>query len=264
MIIPLSEGTFTVDDSKKFIPFDLSKDHLKDRPSSLLVDIVPFLVRTDNDLIVIDPGLGMQSAGGDFMIIENIQRAGFAAEDVSMVLLSHLHKDHTGGICYGNDPAFNLMFPKATYYCQQQELDYAFFFFFSPSFVQAKLRFLKDTPQLSLLKGDGKINEAISFEISGGHTPFHQVFTIKTKGTTCFFGGDVLPQPKQLQIRFNAKYDYDGKAAAEKRIEYGNRAAKEDYTCLFFHSAHMPMAKVKTGGDGKFILEKIPAEPSDF
>ena len=263
MITPLSEGTFTVDDSKKFIPFDPSKDDLKDRPSSLLVDIVPFLIRTNNDLIVIDPGLGMQSAGGDFMILENIQRAGYAAEDVSMVLLSHLHKDHTGGICYGNDPAFNLMFPKATYYCQQQELDYAFSRKVSPSFVQAKLRFLKDNPKLNLLKGNGHINKDIAFEISAGHTPFHQVFTIRTSFATCFFGGDVLPQPKQLQIRFNAKYDYDGKAAAEKRIEYGNRAVKEDYTCLFFHSGKMPMAKVKTGGDGKFLLEKIPAEFPD-
>ena len=186
MITPLSEGTFTVDDSKKFIPFDPSKDDLKDRPSSLLVDIVPFLIRTNNDLIVIDPGLGMQSAGGDFMILENIQRAGYAAEDVSMVLLSHLHKDHTGGICYGNDPAFNLMFPKATYYCQQQELEYALSRKDSPSFVKAKLRFLKDTPQLRLLQGNGQINKEIAFEISGGHTPFHQVFTIRTSFATCF------------------------------------------------------------------------------
>ena len=258
MIIPLSEGTFTVDDSKTFIAFDPNHDQLKERPSSLLIDIVPFLVATKNDLVVIDPGLGMQNAAGDFMILENIQRAGYSADDVGIVLLSHLHKDHTGGICYGNDPAFNLMFPKANYYCQDQELEYAFSRKDSPSFAFAKLRYLKDNPRLSLLKGNGYINDDIAFEISGGHTPYHQVFTINTGSTTCFFGGDVLPQPKQLQMRFNAKYDYDGKAAAAKRIEFGNRIAQKGYTCLFFHSGNMPMAKVKTSGDGKFQLEKIP------
>ena len=123
MISPLTEGTFTVDKTKHFIPFDPLKDQLKDRPASLLVDIVPFLVKTKNDLVVIDPGLGMQSQGGDFMIHENINKADFAADDVSVVLLSHLHKDHANGICYGKVPAFNLMFPNASYYCQEKELE---------------------------------------------------------------------------------------------------------------------------------------------
>ncbi|MEO6168479.1 MAG: MBL fold metallo-hydrolase [Chitinophagales bacterium] len=257
MQFPLSEGTFTVDDTKKFIPFDPLKDQLKDRPASLLVDIVPYLLSTKNDLIIIDPGLGMQSADGDFMIHENIRRAGYKPDDVSVVLLSHLHKDHVSGICYGNEPAYNLMFPNATYYCQEKELEYAFTKKNSPSFVRAKLEYLKFSPKLVLLHEDGKINGEIDFEISGGHTPYHQVFTIKTTNAVCFYGGDVLPQPKQLQMKFSAKYDYDGKAAAAKRIEYGNRAAANDYTCLFFHSGSMPMAKVKTDGEGKFLLEKV-------
>ncbi|HUM45570.1 MAG TPA: MBL fold metallo-hydrolase [Chitinophagales bacterium] len=257
MQFPLSEGSFTVDESKKFIPFDPLKDQMKDRPASLLVDIVPFLVKTKNDLIVIDPGLGMQSPEGDFMIHENIRLADFRADDVTMVLLSHLHKDHASGICYGNEPAYNLMFPNATYYCQEQELEYALAKKESPSFVTAKLEFLKHSPQLVLLKGDGKINEDVHYEISGGHTPYHQVFTITSTNAVCFYGGDVLPQPKQLQMKFSAKYDYDGKLAAAKRIEYGRRAAANDYTCLFFHSGNMPMAKVKVDEEGKFLLEKV-------
>lgn len=256
MIFPLSEGTYTVDDSKKFIPFDPLTDKLEDRPASLLVDIVPFLVKTKNDLLVIDPGLGLQSAAGEFTIHENIQRAGFRADEVTKVLLSHLHKDHASGICYGNEPAYNLMFTNAAYFCQQKELEYAFTKKDSPSFMLAKLEFLRHAPQLVLLDGDGKIEGDIAYEISGGHTPFHQVFTIKTESGTCFYGGDVLPQPKQLQMKFSAKYDYDGQMSAEKRIEFGNRAAKNDYTCLFFHSAHMPMAKVKKEGN-EFLLEKV-------
>ncbi|MGB3074243.1 MAG: MBL fold metallo-hydrolase [Chitinophagales bacterium] len=257
MYFPLSEGTYSVDESKLFIPFDPLTDHLHDRPASLIVDIVPFLVRTKNELIVIDPGLGLPSAEGDFMIHENIQRAGFNADDIAVVLLSHLHKDHASGICYGKEPVYDLMFPNATYYCQKRELEYAFTKKESPSFVLAKLEFLSHSSKLVLLDGDGKISDDIAYEISGGHTPYHQVFTIKTETGSCFYGGDVLPQPKQLQMKFSAKYDFDGKVSAEKRIEYGNRAAENNYTCLFFHSASMPMAKVKKLGEGKFLLEGI-------
>lgn len=257
MVFPLSEGTYTVDNSKDFIPFDAAKDHLENRPASLLVDIVPFLIKTKSDLVIIDPGLGLQSRNGDYMIHENIRARGFSPDDVTMVLLSHLHKDHASGICYGREPAFNLMFPKATYYCQRQEMEYSFQKNDSPSFVLEKLEFLKHTPNLSYLDGDGNINDAVQYEVSGGHTPHHQVFTIESDGQKYFYGGDVLPQPNQLLRKFSAKYDFDGKLAADKRIEYGKRAAAENLVCLFFHSANMPMAKVRLDEEGKFLLEKV-------
>src|SRR5438045_2535641 len=102
MVYPLSEGRFTVDASKVFIPFDESKDELADRPASLVVDIVPFLIKTKNDLVVIDPGLGFlasESSTG-YQIEKNIRQHGFSLGEVTMVLLSHLHKDHAGGISF--------------------------------------------------------------------------------------------------------------------------------------------------------------------
>ena len=63
-IIPLSEGAFTVDQTKKFIPFDKETDNLQDRKKgSLLVEIQPFVVITSNDIILLDTGLGF--AGQD-------------------------------------------------------------------------------------------------------------------------------------------------------------------------------------------------------
>src|SRR6476661_5364441 len=111
MVFPLPEGTYTVDSSKKFIPFDASKDKVENRPASLLVDIVPFLIKTKSDLIVVDPGLGFSKKGSvleesqhaDFQIYENIRRFGFSPDNISMVLLSHLHKDHADGICYNTN-----------------------------------------------------------------------------------------------------------------------------------------------------------------
>ena len=56
-IIPLSEGTFTIDKTKLFIPFNEDSDNLQARPvGSLLVEVQPFVVITSNDILLLDPG----------------------------------------------------------------------------------------------------------------------------------------------------------------------------------------------------------------
>lgn len=63
-IIPLSEGSFTIDHTKIFLPFEPAKDDLQQRPrGSLLVEIQPFLVETKKDLILLDTGLGFSEHG---------------------------------------------------------------------------------------------------------------------------------------------------------------------------------------------------------
>ena len=58
-IIPLSEGVFTVDKTKLFVPFDEDSDNLQQRPSgSLLVEVLPFAVTTNKDILLLDTGLG--------------------------------------------------------------------------------------------------------------------------------------------------------------------------------------------------------------
>src|ERR1700761_7360010 len=135
-IIPLSEGAFTIDKSKRFIPFDLEKDDLQQRPTgSLLVEVQPFAVITTEDILVIDTGLGFANNGVP-QIHQNLRNAGIDPANVTKVLMSHLHKDHAGGIggdCtdegigsgIGQAP-HQLSLPNATYYAQRKELDYAF------------------------------------------------------------------------------------------------------------------------------------------
>lgn len=64
-IIPLSEGAFSIDKTKQFIPFDKIKDNIEQRAvGSLLVEIQPFCVVTSNDILVIDTGLGFRNEEG--------------------------------------------------------------------------------------------------------------------------------------------------------------------------------------------------------
>jgi hypothetical protein len=58
-IFALGEGSYSVDATKKFIPFNPETDSKRDRPGSLFIHVNPFLIKTTNDLILLDAGLGL-------------------------------------------------------------------------------------------------------------------------------------------------------------------------------------------------------------
>lgn len=252
-IIPLSEGAFTIDKTKRFVPFDLENDDLQHRPTgSLLVEVQPFAVVTTEDILVIDTGLGFAS-DGVMQIHRNLLNAGIDPGSITKVLMSHLHKDHAGGVsgdCSADDtgvstggagirPRRQLSFPNAIYYVQRKELDYAFEK--GPtSYIPEELQCLRDNPRVVLLDGDGVIDGYIKCQITGAHCPWHQVFWIVDGGEIVFFGGDVAPQLQQMKSRFVAKYDYDGKKAMELRQEWWERGQREGWTFLFYHDVKTP------------------------
>lgn len=235
-IIPLSEGQFTVDQSKLFVPFD-GKDHdLQQRTrGSLLVEIQPFVVITPNDILLLDTGLGFAKEGV-LQIHSNLMNVGINPSEITKVLLSHLHKDHAGGIGEGQ----KLSFPLAQYYVQKKELDFAYKKGF-PSFVTEDLECLKNSDRVILLDGDGYIDDYIRYEVTGGHSPYHQVFWIKENNETIFFGGDEAPQLQQMRHRFVAKYDFDGRKAMELRQKWWGEGEKEKWSFLFYHDVKNPV-----------------------
>src|SRR5450432_4281179 len=234
-IIPLSEGAFTVDKTKEFIPFDPGTDDIQKRATgSLLVEIQPFLVITEKDVLLLDTGLGFQE-NGEMQIHRLMRKAGVDPDSVTKVLLSHLHKDHVGGMSRKlTDGSRIASFPQAIYYVQQRELEYAFEKGF-PSYEPDSFAFLEHFSNLVKLEGNGLIDGYIRYELTGGHCPFHQVFHIEEKGDHVFFGGDVAPQMSQMKSRFVAKYDYDGKKCMELRQKWWAQGQKENWTFLFYH-----------------------------
>jgi glyoxylase-like metal-dependent hydrolase (beta-lactamase superfamily II) len=212
---------------------------MEDRPTgSLLVEIQPFAVKTEKDLLLLDTGLGF-SAGGVLQIHQNLRSIGFFPEQVTKVLLSHLHKDHAGGIAIGEGAQRKLSFPNAEYFVAEQELAYALEKGM-PSYPAEELRILVDHPQVRLISDNTIIDGYIEVERSGGHCPFHQVFRIREGNELIFYGGDEAPQLKQMKHRFAAKYDYDGKRAQQLRQQWWEQGAQEAWTFLFFHDISHP------------------------
>jgi glyoxylase-like metal-dependent hydrolase (beta-lactamase superfamily II) len=244
-IIPLSEGSFTIDKTKVFISFDHTKHKLEDRnKGSLLVEIQPFLVITKNDIILLDTGLGFQNEDGLLQIHQNLLNNGIEPNQVTKILLSHLHKDHAGGLSYKTKASkkSSLSFPNAAIYVSEQEFHYAFKKGLS-SYDTEQLESLQASPNLMLLQDEhGNITPEITYRISGGHCPYHTTFII-TEDNVVFFGGDVSPQMQQMKSRFVAKYDYDGKKSMELRTKWWEEGQNKNWTFLFYHDIKTPIFK---------------------
>ncbi|MBC7744199.1 MAG: MBL fold metallo-hydrolase [Flavobacterium sp.] len=240
----LTEGSYSVDVSKEFIPFDPALHQTKDRPGSLFIYVQPFLIKTKNNLIVADTGLGFKNDQGELLIHNNIRKAGYNYQDVSLVLMSHLHFDHSGGMVYEDEnKKLQLSFPNAEYVIQRGEWETAYSKP-SRSYKTELFDVVQRSGSIRFVEGSGQFNDEISFELTGGHSEFHQVFKIKEDSEILFFGGDVLPEPEQLIRKFIAKYDLDGRKSMELRQEFGLQAAKENWTCLFYHAKLNSISKV--------------------
>ncbi|RYY57592.1 MAG: MBL fold metallo-hydrolase [Chitinophagaceae bacterium] len=242
-IIPVSEGSFTIDKTKQFVPFDDSTDQLKSRPAgSLLVEIQPFVVITSKDVLLIDTGLGFADNGGAMQLVKNLGAAGVAPSSITKVLMSHLHKDHAGGVSDETDRS-RLCFPNATYYVQQRELEAALEKGL-PSYIPDEIAALRSASNVVLLTEDhGIIDNYIEYQVTCAHSVFHQVFWIRDEGEVVFFGADDAPQLSQMKQRFAAKYDHDGKKAMELRQDWWEKGALENWTFLFYHDIKTPVLK---------------------
>ncbi len=250
-VFPLSEGSFTIDHTKLFVPFDEETEQLNDRPrGSLLVEVQPFLIETSKDLLLIDMGLGFEKEG-KLQIHENIRKAGYQPEAVTKVLLSHLHKDHAGGISNPSSGKFApggvLNFPSATYHIQERELDHAWSKGF-PSYVTDDIEPLLQSHQVRFMHDDkGVIDDYIFYEHTGAHSMHHQVFWIKEKGEIIFFGGDDAPQLQQMKVKYKTKYDHDPDKAMQLRQKWWQQGNEEGWTFLFYHDIKTPMYRKAIG-----------------
>jgi glyoxylase-like metal-dependent hydrolase (beta-lactamase superfamily II) len=194
---------------------------------------------------VLDTGLGFSNANGEQQIHDNLRHVGYEPEQVTKVLMSHLHKDHAGGMIYKDASGIvKPTFPNAEYCIYRQEADFALSKGL-PSFHPEDIEPLLSTGQVRWLDGEeGMIDGYIKFTHSGGHSPYHIVYLIEDGGDNIFFGGDEAPQLKQMKIKYVAKYDFDGKKAMQLREQYAEQGRAEGWEFLFYHDVKTPTAKL--------------------
>ncbi len=235
-IFPLSEGTFTVGHDKVFQPFRQDADSLNERPTgSLMVEVQPFAVVNEKDVLLLDTGLGFNNPDGIAHLPGNLAAHHIHPEDVTKVLMSHLHKDHAGGL--------NIdLFPNATFYIYRKEMDYAQEIGFPSYYVEELLPLLHCSRVQWLEEEEGFIDDYIQYIHTDGHCPQHIVFKIATEEDIIFYGGDEAPQYKQMKMKYVAKYDYDGKKAMQLRERWALEGEAESWRFLFYHDVKTPVA----------------------
>ena len=242
-IFPLSEGAFSIDSTKIFVPFNKQGDDIQQRPvGSLLVEVQPFCVVTDKDVLLFDTGLGFTNPNGILQLHQNLMDIGVQPTAVTKVLLSHLHKDHSGGIALKNEFTRQsvLSFPNATYYVFEKELEYGMEHN-GKSYVADDFMLLKNSGNEVLLEAEeGTIDGYIQYAHSGAHSKYHIVFWIQEGSQILFFGGDEAPQLQQMKNKFIAKYDFNGKKAMELRQQWWQKGAEQHWTFLFYHDIKTP------------------------
>lgn len=235
-IIALQEGNYIADSKKEF---KLITEQTTN--SGLKMAIQPFLVITDNDVILLDLGLGFVNDGIPF-IHQVLRNNNIEPEQITKVLVSHLHKDHIEGIGYFENDNLIPNFPNAKIYIQRREIDFALEQTNNPSYVFEILKQLEKLPNVEFLNSDsGNITDEIFYEVSAGHTKFHQVFWIKADDEIVFYGADDLPQKIYLKIPVAYKTDFDGKRAMESRKKWEQQAKDENWKVLLYHDMKTPV-----------------------
>ncbi|KAF2330558.1 MBL fold metallo-hydrolase [Flavobacterium ginsenosidimutans] len=235
-IIALQEGNYIANSKKEF---QLLTEETTE--SGLKMAIQPFLVITENDIILLDFGLGFVNNGVPF-IYEMLRKNNIEPQQITKVLVSHLHKDHIEGIGYFENDQFIQNFPNAKIYIQKREIDFALQQLQNPSYVPEILNQLEKLPNVELLNEDnGQITDEIFFEVSAGHTKFHQVFWIKADNEIVFYGADDLPQKIYLKMHVAYKTDFDGKRAMESRKKWEQEAKEQNWKVLLYHDMKTPV-----------------------
>ncbi|WP_431609656.1 MBL fold metallo-hydrolase [Chryseobacterium sp. 'Rf worker isolate 10'] len=232
-IIPLKEGNFSASKTKDFT---LLTEENFDNIGGIKMSVQPFLIITENDYILLDAGIGWKNDSGKTVVSEILERENIRPEQITKLLLSHLHKDHIEGAVKLTENGFEAAFPNAQIYIQKRELDFAMEKKGNPSFDFEILEKLIKLPNIIWMNEDqGQITDEISYEVVGGHTPFMQVFWIKENEETVFYGADDLPQASYLKYHLAYKSDFDGRKAMELRLKWEKEARENNWKILLYH-----------------------------
>lgn len=199
----------------------------------------PVLVHTGQDLVLFDTGLGEKAReGGMGRLMAGMAAAGYKPEDVTVVVITHMHGDHIGGIMEGGKPAF----PKARYVMGAAEFD----FWKDPARAgtpaegnhQAVLASIVPLAEKTTFVKDGdEVLPGIAAIAAAGHTPGHMIFRIESDKRPLLLTADTANHYVLSLQRpdWEVKFDMDKAAAAATRKRVFDMVASEKMAFLGYH-----------------------------
>jgi glyoxylase-like metal-dependent hydrolase (beta-lactamase superfamily II) len=219
-----------------------------------------FQVNTGKQLILVDAGTGTWWGGGAFgRLVASLRSAGYTPEEVDIVLVTHLHSDHVGGI---TTQGGKRVFPNAEIYVAKAESD----FWLSPEIAakapkdaqpffqsaQAIAAPYIEAGKWHTFSDSDTIVDGMQLVPLRGHTPGHTGYEFSSQGQKILFWGDTihaqrvqLPHPEVTVV-----FDFDPTAAAATRSRLLSELAREDVVVAGPHMLFPSLGRVRKEGNG--------------
>jgi glyoxylase-like metal-dependent hydrolase (beta-lactamase superfamily II) len=233
---------------------------LQEDPRLLDVSDEGFLVNTGKQRILVDAGAGTWWGGGVLGRLEgSLRSAGYTPEEIDIVLITHLHSDHVGGLTTQDG---KRVFPNADVYVAKAESDFWLSteiaakapkdvqpFFQSAQAIAAP--YIK-AGKWHTFNGSESIVDGMQLVPLPGHTPGHTGYEFSSKGQKILFCGDIIhAQRVQLQHpEVTAVFDIDQNAAAATRLQLLPKLAREDVLIAGPHMPFPALGRLRKEGSG--------------
>jgi len=247
----------------------LIRKGVKKYPNRLLLGLTCLVIKDVHRVILVDTGLGDKPLGdliSDYGISlprklhEGLSDLGIATKDVDIVILTHLHWDHVGGSTKLLESGKCIpIFPNALYMVQCQEWEWAMSL---PGEDRSEYHRedycpLWENNQLKLVEGIEEVMPGIRVELTGGHSPGHQVVWIQDEGETALFLADLVPTPKLLDLNWMMKYDQNPEKVVEIKRDVLERAAEAEAIVVFQHAPRMRIGVLGKNSRGGIELKRL-------
>lgn len=257
----IQAGTFRSDAGALFGPVPrilwdrLVTDEI-DADHRLLQALNCLLVETPAGRVLIETGIGervtdkvreMRRYEGR-PVVPALEAAGFDPATVDVVVMSHLHFDHAGGLLRSDG---SKAFPRARIVAQRAEWDISLDdnSRIVASYDQPELRLVNEWGSDGAVDGDVELLPGVSVVRTGGHSKGHQAIVVRGANETLAFFGDLGMRPWSANPRWVTAFDDFPLDSVEVKGELFARAAGEDWLIVLSHEPVTPIGRLHPDRD---------------